>query len=181
MDEEKLPSVLVCWELNLRPHGAQLASSLFLYKNKFLKTVGTNKCTYKQQHEEATKYIKLYSKTFLEVQKSLVNSWDNSVRNLFTIQFPVLAIPAKPQNLVKFHPWKSLMYQKLLIKCIYNIFVTIFRDRSRRPSATQLVFSKKQWCLGQLSSISATLYLLRVNSYQHIYWLLCLLRSRQMG
>lgn len=115
------------------------------------------------------KYIKLYSKTFLEVQKSLVNSWDNSVRNLFTIQFPVLAIPAKPQNLVKFHPWKSLMYQKLLIKCIYNIFVTIFRDRSRRPSATQLVFSKKQWCLGQLSSISATLYLLRVNSYQHIY------------
>lgn len=38
------------------------------------------------------KHIKLYCETFLEVQKSLVNSWDNSVRNLFAIQFPVLAI-----------------------------------------------------------------------------------------
>lgn len=48
------------------------------------------------------KYIKLYSKTFLEVQKSLVNSWDNSVRNLFTIQFPVLAILCLASVIVPF-------------------------------------------------------------------------------
>jgi len=59
------------------------------------------------------KHIKLYCETFLEVQKSLVNSWDNSVRNLFAIQFPVLAIPAKQQNLVEFSPLEEYNVPKI--------------------------------------------------------------------